>query len=239
RGRGAGRERLHLPHLPPRRHRSARPHPARSRRAGGARPGRHCAPHRRGLRHQHRGAGARRRPSGGRCGGGQRPGGRARHGGAGRGGAVAARVRAGRAGARPMTAIRMITLYSRALLYGGPVLLAAVLVADRRWMTQPLEVLFLTACCVGLRGAPIPLSKYSYLTQTGLVALAGSLLVGLPAAAIGVAGGTVITDWAWHRKPLRVAWINLGREVIALVAAYGVYAFVLEAADIPPQAHSA
>ena len=39
---------------------------------------------------------------------------------------------------------------------------------------------------IALRGLQIPLSKYSYLTQTGLVALAGSLLVGLPAT---VAGG--------------------------------------------------
>src|SRR2546426_1994918 len=229
RGRGAGRERLHLPHLPPRRHRSARPHPARSRRAGGARPGRHCAPHRRGLRHQHRGAGARRRPSGGRCGGGQRPGGHARHGGAGRGGAVAARVRAGRAGARPLTPDRMITLYSRALLYRGPGPPPALLVADRRWMSQPLEVLFLTACCVGLRGAPIPLSKYSYLTQTGLVALTGSLLVGLPATALAVAAGTLCADWAWQRKTPSAAVINAGREVVALVAAFGVYAALVAA----------
>ena len=99
-----------------------------------------------------------------------------------------------------MTASRMITLYSRALLYGGPVLLGAVLAADRRWMSQPLELLFLTACCVGLRGAQIPLSKYSYLTQTGLVALTGSLLVGLPATALAIAAGTVGADWAWQRS---------------------------------------
>ena len=108
-----------------------------------------------------------------------------------------------------------------------------------RWLQQVPEIIVLLGVCVVLRGMHIPLSKYSYLTQTGLVALAGSLLVGLPAAAIAVAGGTVITDWAWHRKPPWVAWINLGREVIALVAAFGVYTFVLEVADIPPQAHSA
>ena len=138
-----------------------------------------------------------------------------------------------------MTVQRFVTVYSQGLAYAGLVLLAVVLGADLRWLQQVPEIIVLLGACVVLRGLHIPLSKYSYLTQTGLVALAGSLLVGLPAAAIGVAGGTVITDWAWHRKPLRVAWINLGREVIALVAAYGVYAFVLEAADIPPQAHSA
>src|SRR3989475_11666790 len=56
---------------------------------------------------------------------------------------------------------------------------------------------------------------------------------------MAVAGGTLIADWTWHRKPPRVAWINFGREVIALVVAYGVYAFVLEVAEIPPEPHSA
>ena len=138
-----------------------------------------------------------------------------------------------------MTIQRFVVVYSWGLAYAGLVLLAAVLAADPRWLHQIPEIILLLGACIGLRGLHIPLSKYSYLTQTGLAALAGSLLVGLPAAAIAVAGGTVITDWTWHRKPLHAAWINLGREVIALVAAYGVYAFVLEAAEIPPEPHSA
>src|SRR3989454_1277360 len=138
-----------------------------------------------------------------------------------------------------MTVQRFVTVYGQSLAYAGLVLLAAVLGADLRWLQQIPEIIVLLGACVALRGLHIPLSKYSYLTQTGLAARGGSLLVGLPAAAIAVAGGTAITDWTWHRKPLRVAWINLGREVIALVAAYGVYAFVLEAAEIPPEPHSA
>ncbi|PYO39260.1 MAG: hypothetical protein DMD29_10040 [Gemmatimonadetes bacterium] len=138
-----------------------------------------------------------------------------------------------------MTVQRFVAIYGRALAYGGLVLLAAVLGTDSRWLHQIPEILVLFGACVALRGLHIPLSKYSYLTQTGLVALAGSLLVGLPATAVAVAGGTLIADWTWHRKPPRVAWINFGREVIALVVAYGVYAFVLEVAEIPPEPHSA
>src|SRR3989442_596238 len=96
-------------------------------------------------------------------------------------------------------------------------------------MSQPLELVVLTACCVGLRGAQIPLSKYSYLTQTGLAALTGSLLVGLPATALAIAAGTVCADWAWQRKTPGAAVINAGREVVALVAAFGVYAALVEA----------
>src|SRR6266536_976527 len=135
----------------------------------------------------------------------------------GRAGAVGAR--AGGGGAR-MSLTRFITLYSRTLAWAGTVLLVATLAADQRWTGQVPEIVVLFACAVALRGLHIPLSKYSYLTQTGLVALAGSLLVGVPATALALAGATLTADALWLRKALRVAWINLGREVIALVAAY-------------------
>ena len=54
----------------------------------------------------------------------------------------------------------------------------------------PLPVPALVLLLAGgslLRGLQIPLSKYSYLTQTALVAIAGSLLVGLPATALALA----------------------------------------------------
>src|SRR2546428_12304436 len=128
-----------------------------------------------------------------------------------------------------MTTTRMIRLYSQARLYGGPLLLVAVLAADPRWTGQPLQVVVLMVCCLALRGAQIPLSKYSYLTQAGLLALTGSLLVGLPATALAVAAGTFCADWAWQRKTPSAAVINAGREVVALVAAFGVYAALVAA----------
>jgi methyl-accepting chemotaxis protein len=137
-----------------------------------------------------------------------------------------------------VTIQRFVAAYTQGLAYAGLALLAAVLGADPRWVGQLLEVTVMLGACIALRGLHIPLSKYSYLTQTGLVALAGSLLVGLPATAFAVAGGTIVADWAWHRKPLRVAWINLGREVIALVAAFGVYVMVLSASGVGPGPHS-
>jgi len=126
-----------------------------------------------------------------------------------------------------MTIARFVALYSRALAWTGTAVLIGVALADRRWTGQVPEIVVLFACAVALRGMAIPLSKYSYLTQTALVGLAGSLLVGVPATAIAIAGAVLAADSAWQRKPLRVAWINLGCEVIALVAAYGVYAAVL------------
>jgi methyl-accepting chemotaxis protein len=131
-----------------------------------------------------------------------------------------------------MTTNRLVTIYSRALAIGGPAVLGAMLIADPRWTRQLPEVLGLLVASVLLRGAQVPLSKYSYLTQTALVALAGSLLVGVPATALAVATGVVGADWLWQKKMFRAALVNLGREVIALVGAYGVYAATLRVSDV-------
>ena len=126
-----------------------------------------------------------------------------------------------------MTVNRFVTVYSQALAYVGTAILVGVLVADPRWLNQLLQLAILFASAVALRGLAVPLSKYSYMTQTALVGLAGSLLVGVPATALAVAGATLTPDSLWQRKPLRASWINMGREVIALVAAFGVYSGVL------------
>jgi len=131
-----------------------------------------------------------------------------------------------------MTANRLVVVYSRALAIGGPLLLLAILIADPRWTGQLLEIVVMTVAAFLLRGAQVPLSKYSYLTQTSLVALAGSLLVGVPATAVAVAGGVLLADWLWQKKMFRAALVNLGREVIALMGAYGVYAGILRLSDV-------
>jgi len=127
---------------------------------------------------------------------------------------------------------KFVALYSQALAWAGSVVLIGVVAADARWLSQMPELVILFLCGVWMRALAIPLSKYSYLTQTALVGLLGSLLVSVPATALAIAGSVVVADSVWQRKPLRVAWINLGREVIALVAAYGVYATVLHGLDI-------
>jgi len=130
-----------------------------------------------------------------------------------------------------VTTQQFVSRYSDGLAYAGTVLVGAVLAADPRWVGMLPATIALTAAAVILRGLSIPLSKYSYLNQTALVALAGSLLAGLPATVLALAIGTLGADWIWQRKPFRVAWINLGREVITVVAAYGVYAAILAMSD--------
>jgi methyl-accepting chemotaxis protein len=136
-----------------------------------------------------------------------------------------------------VTGRQLTGIYGQVLRYLGPLVLVAALVTDPRWIGQMPEIGALLVAGVVLRGLQIPLSKYSYLTQLGVVALAGSLLVGLPATALAVAASTFLVDWLWSRKAPGPAAANSGREVIALVAAYGVYAELVQAAHAPPGLH--
>src|SRR5207247_7359755 len=94
-------------------------------------------------------------------------------------------------GGERVTANRLVTIYSRALAIGGLVVLGAALILDPRWTGQPPELLGLPGAARLVRAGQVPLSEYSYLTQTGLVALAGSLVVGPPATALALAGGAL------------------------------------------------
>ena len=122
---------------------------------------------------------------------------------------------------------RFVLLYGRVLATVGLALTLAVLIFDRRWTQQWIEILVMLVAGVGLRGQSVRLSKYSYLNQTALVSLSGSLLVGLPATLVALAGGMIVADWVWLRKSLWAAVINFGREATTLVAAFGIYAAIL------------
>ena len=122
---------------------------------------------------------------------------------------------------------RFVLLYGRGLAAVGVGLLAAVLIGDSRWTHQWIEIFVMFVACIGLRGQTVRLSKYSYLSQTAVVSLAGSLLVGLPATLLALTGGTLLADWVWLRKSLWAAVINFGREALALTASFGIYAAIL------------
>ena len=127
---------------------------------------------------------------------------------------------------------RFVTIYGRALAIGGFAVCVGVLVVDPRWTHQWLEILVMVVVVTGARGQSVRLSKYSYLNQTGLVSISGSLLVGLPATLVAIAAGTLLADWAWLRKTPWAAVINFGRETLALASSYGVYAGILSISGV-------
>ncbi len=114
--------------------------------------------------------------------------------------------------------------YTRALGVVGSAVLIAALTADHRWVTEPASLLVLGLATVALRSAQIPLTKYSALNLVGAVALTGALVCGAPVTFAALYLGVFIADVFVLRKTTEFAWINSGRETLALAAAYGLFA---------------
>ena len=130
----------------------------------------------------------------------------------------------------PVTVV--LSHYARVLAWGGGAAALAVLALDRRWMESPVATLVLLVAVFVLRAVPVRLSKYSYLTQSGVPALVGAVTVGPAPVVIALWTGVLASD-AWLRKPRRAGFINAGREVLAFVAAFGAYAAVLALTGSP------
>lgn len=117
--------------------------------------------------------------------------------------------------------------YARVLWVGGLAIAVAAMATDLRWLLQPITCVLLVSAVVALRAAPVRLSKYSYLTQSSIPALAGAVCVGPTPVIIGLWAGVFISDVLWLRKLPQAGLVNAGREVIAFATAYGPYAAVL------------
>lgn len=122
---------------------------------------------------------------------------------------------------------RLLAGWARCLAWGGAAVLASILAVDGRWLDQVPGLVVAAVAVALLRGVPVRLSKYSYLTQAGIVALTGALLAPASTVAAGLYLGTVASDMLWLRKSWRAGIINAGREVLAFAAAYGWYALAL------------
>ncbi|MGN6393123.1 MAG: methyl-accepting chemotaxis protein [Gemmatimonadales bacterium] len=122
---------------------------------------------------------------------------------------------------------RLIDGYARVLAIGGAVVAVLYLVLDPRWLHQPVAALVMALAVFLLRASPVRLSKYSYLTQSGVAALVGALTVGPSPVVLALWLGVFSSDVLWLRKLVRPGCINAGREVLAFAAAYGPYAAVL------------
>ncbi len=116
-----------------------------------------------------------------------------------------------------------IRWYTRALGVVGTLTVAAALVHNPIWIRQSYALLILAAVTVALRSSQIPLTKYSALNLLSVVAITGVLLVGAPVTVAAIYTGVFIADVAVLRKTTEFAWINAGREALALMAACGLY----------------
>lgn len=111
-------------------------------------------------------------------------------------------------------------------MIAGLLVLIAVLANDLRWLQHPERLVALFFGTLLLRARPLALTKYSYLSGVSVVAIGGTLAAGLPSTILALAIGVLTTDSWLLDKPVEAAWINACREVLAVVAAFGVYVVV-------------
>ncbi|MEO7457489.1 MAG: methyl-accepting chemotaxis protein [Gemmatimonadaceae bacterium] len=118
-----------------------------------------------------------------------------------------------------------LTAYARAVGTLGVLLLVSSLVLDGYWRERPLGIVVLLICVGVLRLQQIPLTKYGSLNLLSMPAVAGALVAGAPASALALWLGVFLADSLALRKGFEIAWINAGREVIAIIAAYGIFSW--------------
>jgi len=117
--------------------------------------------------------------------------------------------------------------YARLLAAAGPLLAVAAALADPRWQENLVALVAIIVATALLRFAPIRLSKYAYLSQTGIPALTAALVAPGSVGVLGLVAGALLADWAMLHKPLLAAAVNAGREAIAFAVAYGFYALAV------------
>ena len=88
--------------------------------------------------------------------------------------------------------------------------------ADRRVAESPITTTALALVVLVLRLVPVRLSKFSYLTQTGVVALSGGLLLPPGVTATAIYLGTVGADWLMLKKRAGAAAVNAGNALMCL-----------------------
>jgi methyl-accepting chemotaxis protein len=118
-----------------------------------------------------------------------------------------------------------LTIYARTVGVLGLGLLIATLALDAHWLSEPWGILVALVTIVFLRAQQIPLTKYGALNLLALPIISAALILGAPAAALATYVAIVFADIVLLRRGTIVAWINAGREVTALVAAFGAYAW--------------
>lgn len=122
-----------------------------------------------------------------------------------------------------VSAQRLSALYAQALAVTGTLVVGAVLLRTPYLGESLPTLLAVTLLVVVLRIPQLPLGKYSYVSQVGIVSLSAGLVVGPDLTALAAAIGTFVADVLILRKDRRAAGINAGREIVSVASAFGFY----------------
>ncbi len=131
---------------------------------------------------------------------------------------------------------RLVALYARLMPLVGTVLLFVAAYYDTAWRGHGVAfhaVMFLAllGATIAFRRFQLPITKYGAVNLLGIVATGGALVAGPSTTAVALFGGLIACDTLLLGKSVNVAWINAGREALALFAAYGFYAWAVVTID--------
>ncbi len=131
---------------------------------------------------------------------------------------------------------RLVTLYARLMPLAGTVLLIAGAYLDTSWRGHGwgLHVAIFVAllgATIAFRRFQLPITKYGAVNLLGIVATGGAFIAGPSTTAAALFAGLMVCDTLVLGKSVNVAWINAGREALALFAAYGFYAWAAVTID--------
>jgi methyl-accepting chemotaxis protein len=131
---------------------------------------------------------------------------------------------------------RLVALYARIMPLAGTLLLFVGAYYDTTWSSYSIafhSVIFvaLFGATISFRRFQLPITKYGAVNLLGIVATGGALVAGPSTTAISLFAGLMVCDTLLLGKNVNVAWINAGRESLALFAAYGFYAWAAVTID--------
>ncbi len=131
---------------------------------------------------------------------------------------------------------RLVALYARLMPLAGTVLLFVGSYYDTSWRGHGWAFhaaifVALVGATIGFRRFQLPITKYGAVNLLGIVATGGALVAGPSTAGVALFAGLMACDTLLLGKSVNVAWVNAGREALALFAAYGFYSWAAVTID--------
>lgn len=121
--------------------------------------------------------------------------------------------------------INAIVVYRTTTPPLGTIAVVLACLLDARWWQHPFITLGLIVAATLARRFHLPVTKFTFVGVLGMVAVGGALLAGPSTAALAVAVGVMLADGVLLGRGALPAWINASRESLALLAAFGWYAW--------------
>lgn len=128
---------------------------------------------------------------------------------------------------------RLLVLQARLVPIAGTSALVVAAWIDTSWASHLVPFAALIILSGELRRSQLPVTKYGALNLLMIVAVGGSLVVGPSTAAFALFVGLLLSDWLLLHKLFETAWINAGRETLALFVSYGFFAWIAHSFGLP------